>query len=458
MAKVTVITEGTIWKQLLFFFFPILFGTFFQQLYNTADAVIVGHFVGKEALAMVGGSSAILTNLLVGFFTGLSTGATVLISQFYGAKREKSTALAVHTSMVFALACGLIMTFCGIFFMRPILVQMGTPEDILPGSLLYLRIYFSGVLGTVLYNMAAGILRAVGDSRRPLYFLIVSCLANIALDLLFVAVLPYGVAGAAVATIIAQAGSAALAICALLKEKDIYRLRITGVRTEPFMVRRIIRIGFPAGMQAVLYSLSNIVIQSAVNSFGTDTVAAWAAYGKIDSLYWMIINALGIAVTTFIGQNYGAGKMDRVHRGTAESMVIGVIFSVMTSLFIWFSGSWILGLFTSDPSVHAIGMNILHFMCPLFVTYVAIEVLSGALRGVGDSLFSMITTAFAICVLRIVWIFFAVPVWNSMTTVLMSYPITWIAGSAAFIVYYLWVSPLRRFRKGHAGKSGVRKS
>jgi putative MATE family efflux protein len=456
MGKVTAITEGSIWKQLLLYFFPILFGTFFQQLYNTADAVIVGHFVGKEALAMVGGSSAILTNLVVGFFVGLATGATVLIAQFYGAKSEKSVSRAVHTSIIFALAGSVVMTGFGILFMRPILVRMGTPSEIMDGSLLYLRIYFFGIAGSLVYNMGAGILRAVGDSRRPLYFLIASCLTNIVLDLLFVAALRMGVAGAAYATVISQLVSAGLAVGTLMREKDSYRLDPGKLRLDPYLLRRILQIGFPAGVQAVLYSLSNLVIQSAINALGTDTVAAWAAYGKIDQLFWMVINALGISVTTFVGQNYGAGKLDRVHRGTAESLVIGAFFAVALSAGIWFCGRTVFGFFTADPDVLRIGMEMLHFMCPLFILYVAIEVFSGALRGVGDSLFPMVATAIDICVLRVVWIFLAVPVHPGLRTVMFSYPLTWGLGSVVFLVYYLWFSPLRRFRKNPKPR-GLRK-
>lgn len=448
MAKVTVITEGKIWKQLLLYFFPILFGTFFQQLYNTADAVIVGHFVGKEALAMVGGSSAILTNLVVGFFTGLSTGATVLISQFYGAKSEKSVSLAVHTSIVFAILGSILMTGFGVAFMHPILTAMGTPAEIMDGSLLYLRIYFYGIIGSLLYNMGAGILRSVGDSKRPLYFLIVSCLTNIVLDLLFVAVLRMGVAGAAIATVISQLVSAALTIVTLMREKDIYRLELKKLRVDLYMMRRIIQIGFPTGMQSVLYSLSNLVIQSAVNSLGTDTVAAWAAYGKIDMLFWMVINALGIAVTTFIGQNYGAGKMDRVYRGTAESLGIGMFFAVSISVIVWSVGRLFLGFFTTDEEVIRIGMDILHYLCPTFFTYVSIEVLSGSLRGVGDSLFAMIATGLCICVFRVAWILLMLPVRPGLYTVLFCYPASWVLGSAAFIIYFLFFSPLRLFRRG----------
>lgn len=309
------ITEGVIWKQLLLFFFPILFGTFFQQLYNAADAVIVGQFVGKEALSAVGGTTGTVINLLVGFFIGLGSGATVVISQYYGAKREEMVSFAVHTAIAFSLAAGLILMLIGLPLAPAILRSMSTPEDVLDLGILYIRIYFLGMIGNLIYNMGSGILRAVGDSKRPLYFLIASCLTNIVLDLLFVVCFKMGVAGAALATILSQLLSAVLVIIVLMRTKDMYHLELKKIGFDKRMFRRIIRIGFPAGLQSVMYSLSNLIIQVAINKEGTDTVAAWTVYGKIDVMFWMVINAFGISVTTFVGQNFGAGKLDRVKKG-----------------------------------------------------------------------------------------------------------------------------------------------
>ena len=318
--RAAAITEGVIWKQLLLFFFPILFGTFFQQLYNTADAVIVGRYVGKEALAAVGGSTAMIINLMVGFFVGLSSGATVIISQFFGAQNEKRVSEAVHTAMAFSLVCGLVMTAGGVLFARPILTAMGNPEDIMEDSMAYMQIYFFGVITNLIYNMGSGILRAIGDSRRPLYYLIASCFTNIMLDLAFVVVLNMGVRGAALATVGSQIVSAVLVSAALMRADKSYKLILRNMRLNPFMVKRIVQIGFPAGLQSVMYSVSNIIIQRSVNALGTDTIAAWSAYSKIDSVYWMVLSALGISITTFVGQNYGAGRMDRVRRGVLECL------------------------------------------------------------------------------------------------------------------------------------------
>ena len=454
------ITEGVIWKQLLIFFFPILFGTFFQQLYNTVDAVIVGRFVGKEALAAVGGSTGTLINLLVGFFVGLSSGATVIISQFYGGGREKRVSEAVHTAIAFSLACGVGLMVIGIAASPIALRAMGTPDDIMQYSLSYIRIYFLGIIPNLVYNMGAGILRAIGDSKRPLYYLMASCFTNIVLDLVLVVWLRLDVRGAAIATIVSQFVSAVLVVLQLLRTKDSYRLVIRKIRLNLFMVMRIVRIGLPAGLQSVMYSASNIIIQSSVNSLGTDTVAAWTAYSKIDSVYWMIISALGISITTFVGQNYGAGKLDRVKRGIYVCLGLSFLITAILSVTLYLGGGYIYLMFTADAAVIAKGMEILHFLVPAFATYVCIEVLSGALRGTGDCWIPMIMTAVGVCALRVLWILVAVPLKPDILTVVFSYPLTWSITSILFLVYFYCFSSLKKFnvplprlrrRRKHAG-------
>lgn len=439
------ITEGVIWKQLLLFFFPILFGTFFQQLYNTADAIIVGRFVGKEALAAVGGSAAMIINLLVGFFVGLSSGATVIISQFYGAQRPKRISEAVHTAMAFSIVCGLALMVVGILGSPMALRLMGTPEDTMEYSLVYMQIYFIGIIPNLIYNMGAGILRAVGDSKRPLYYLIVSCFTNIVLDFLFVVGLKMEVRGAALATIISQYVSAALVMWNLMKANEAYKLFLKKIRINVYMVKRIVQIGLPAGLQSVMYAVSNIIIQSSVNTLGTDTVAAWTAYSKIDSVYWMIISALGISITTFVGQNYGAGKLDRVKKGINVCLLISAIITVLLSAALYVGGGYIYLLFTSDADVIAIGMSILYFMAPTFISYICIEIYSGALRGTGDCWIPMMMTAGGVCLLRILWIAVAVPFRPAITTIIFSYPLTWVTTSVLFIIYYFWFSSLKKY-------------
>lgn len=442
--KVNQITEGVIWKQLLIFFFPILFGTFFQQLYNTADAMIVGHFVGKQALAAVGGTTGTIINLLIGFFVGLASGATVIIAQYYGGKKADKVHWAVHTSVAFSIAAGLGLMIAGIVFSRPMLAVMKTPSDVMDFAVLYIRIFFAGTVPNLLYNMGAGILRAVGDSKRPLYYLIICCFVNIGLDFLFVAVFHMGVAGAGLATILSQLLSAVLVIGTLMRTKDMYRLEWKKVRIDRIMLRRIIRIGLPAGLESAMYSVSNVIVQAGVNGLGTDSVAAWAAYGKVDGLFWMMVSALGISATTFIGQNYGARKLDRVHRGVRVCMTLAVVMTLIMDVVLLLAGDFLMSMFTSDAAVREIGSELLHFMVPTFLTYIAIEVFSGALRGVGDAWMPMLIAGVGICSVRILWIMFGLPLFPDIIGAAFCYPLSWVLSTIAFIIYYLRFSKLSK--------------
>ena len=446
VAKKNRITEGSIFGQLLLFFFPILFGTFFQQLYNTADAMVVGRFVGKQALAAVGGSTSTLINLLVGFFVGLSSGATVVISQFYGARKADKVHWAVHTSIAFSVIGGIIFMIVGLVGSPWALEAMKTPEDVMGHAVVYIRIYFLGIIVNLVYNMGAGILRAVGDSRRPLYFLIASCFTNIILDVLLVAVLGMGVAGAALATITSQLLSAVLVVLALMKTDDMYKLEWKKVRIDQRMLQRIVRIGIPAGMQSVMYNISNVIIQAGVNTLGTDNVTAWATYGKVDGLYWMMINALGISATTFVGQNFGAGRLDRVRKGAGACMVIGVVLTASVGVVLYNGGHLLVELFTTDQQVQAISMDLLHFMVPTFITYIAIEILSGTLRGVGDAWMPLIITGIGVCAVRVLWIMFVLPHYHTIIGAAFCYPLTWSLTTVAFVIYYYFFSSLRRWK------------
>ncbi len=437
-------TQGVIWKQLLNFFFPILLGTFFQQLYNTVDAIIVGQFVGKEALAAVGGATGTLINLLVGFFVGLSSGATVIISQYYGARRGEDTSKAVHTSMALGVVGGVALTLIGLLVSPWALRAMGTPDEILVHALTYIRVYFSGTIFSLLYNIGSGILRAVGDSKRPLYILIVCCLVNLALDLVFVVWMKMGVLGAALATFLSQLISAALVLFCLLRSDQVYRLYFKEIRFHPEILREIITIGFPAGLQSVLYSISNVMIQASINSFGTDIIAAWTAYGKIDSIFWMILTAFGVAITTFAGQNFGAQQYDRIRKGVWVCSGMAAATSAGLSLLLILTSQYLYRLFTDDPVVIELGIEILNTLTPFYITFVLIEMLSGAARGAGDSLIPTIITCFGVCVLRVAWILIAVPLYPDVKTVIYSYPITWILTSVLFLIYYLQGGWLRR--------------
>lgn len=438
------ITEGVIWKQLLFFFFPILFGTFFQQLYNTTDAIIVGKFVGKDALAAVGGSTGTLINLLIGFFTGLSSGATVIVSQYYGAEKEDGVEKTVHTAIALSIAGGIVIMAIGLLFSEAALKAMHTPDDILPLSAAYMRIYFLGVIPSLIYNMGSGILRAVGDSRRPLYFLMLSCCVNIVLDILFVRILGMGVAGVAVATALSQVVSAGMVMAALTRTEDSYRLYPKKIRFSPALLRNIIRIGLPAGLQSTMYSISNLIIQSSINSFGTDTMAAWTAYGKVDGIFWMIMGAYGVSITTFAGQNFGAGKYDRIRKSVRICLGMAALTSLLLSGIVLTCGRVFLWMFTDDLTVVSIGLGMMRVISPSYVTYICIEILGGTTRGCGDSIPPMLMTCVGICVLRVAWILTAVPHRPQVSTVAFSYPLTWAVTSVFFIIYYLRGNWLKR--------------
>lgn len=433
----TRITEGVIWKQLLGFFFPILLGTFFQQLYNTADAMIVGQFVGKEALAAVGGTTSVLVNFLVNLFVGLASGSTVVISQYYGAGRQTDISRAVHTAIAIALSAGGIMMVIGLIFAPYALSLMGTPPGIFDYALTYLRVIFFGMIPSFIYNMGAGILRAVGDTRRPLFFLIIACLTNIGLDLLFVVVFDMAVLGVAIATIISQLVSSILIIFALLKAGTVYQVYPKEIRFHKDILNGIFKVGIPAGLQSNMYSISNMLIQSAINTFGTDTIAAWTAFGKLDGFFWMVLGAYGISITTFTGQNFGAHQYERIRKGVRVSMSMALATTAIISTVFCLCAGIFLRVFTNDQSLIELGATYAWYTVPFYFTYVAIEIFSGTLRGTGDSLIPLLMTGFGVCVLRIVWIYAVLPLHREFYMVAFSYPITWAFTSILFICYYL---------------------
>lgn len=441
--KENSITEGVIWKQLLIFFFPILIGTFFQQLYNTVDTIIVGQYVGTEALAAVG-TTGTLINLLVGFFVGISSGATVIISQFFGGGDWKNLSKAVHTSIALALAGGGVILVLGLLTARPALHLLGVPEEIMGDALTYLNVYYAGILFCMIYNVGTGVLRAIGDSRMPLYVLIACCLVNIVLDLLFVVAFRWGVLGVALATVISQAVSAALIMLRLMLTQEAYRVELKQIRFDRGLLRSVIRIGLPAGLQSVMYSLSNLLIQASINSFGTNAIASWAAIGKIDGFIWMVMGAFGISITTFVGQNFGARKYDRVKRSVMVclGMTLGVTITLSVALFIFMEP--LLRFFTGDETVIALGQDFLRVLAPSYFTFVFVEILSGGIRGTGEALQPMLITLVGVCGLRVLWILIAVPFYPTMQMVAMNYPVTWTVTALVFIVYYFRMNWLKR--------------
>ena len=432
------ITQGVIWKQLLAFFFPLWFGTFFQQLYNTVDTVVVGRFVGKTALAAVG-STGVVVNLTVGVFTGLASGAVVIIAQHYGARRGPEVFRSVHTAMLLSLLLGAYFMAAGFLLTPWSLRAMGTTEEALPGAILYQRIYFLGMIPNVVYNMGTGVLRAVGDARRPLYFLIAASLCNIVLDLVLVVGFGLAVLGVALATVLSQLLSAVLVVLSLMRSQgQAYQLFPRQLRLYGAPLKDAMRVGVPAALQSVMYSASNIVIQAAINSFGTDAVAAWTAYGKMDVIFWMSINAMALAITTFAGQNYGAGQYDRLKKGVRVSVGMSAGFTVLLSTAMTVFARPILSIFSPDPDVLEIGVAMVRFLAPCYITYILVELLPGAIRGAGRSMVPMLISVFGVCVLRLVWLFTVVPAHHTIEAVELSYPITWAVTSAAVLIYYRW--------------------
>ncbi len=430
------ITEGVIWKQILRFFFPILLGTLFQTLYNTADAIIVGNLLGKEALAAVGGGTATAINLVIGFFTGIASGATVIISHYYGAKNDELVHKSIHNAWAIAIWGGLIISVVGYFTSDPLLIVTKTPEDIFPLASQYMHIYFAGSVIVVMYNIGAGIFRAFGDSKRPLYFLIVGCLSNIVLDFLFVGAFRMGVAGAAYATVLAQLISLVMVMVSLKRRDDCCKLIFRDIKFNKVMLKKTLMIGLPSGFQSMLYTISNLMIVSSINILGTDTVAAWAAYGKIDSIYWMINNSIGVAATTFVGQNYGAGLIDRARKGVRTSFVIGFTATFTAEAVLLLFSKYFYMLFVSDPNVISIGIRMINLIAPFYFTFLFVEILSGAIRGTGKTLVPTLFTVFGIVGLRTIWLIVASHHNPTVESVLMCYPVTWIVCAIAFILYY----------------------
>ncbi len=442
------LTQGVIWKKLVLYFLPIVAGSLLQQLYNAADAIIVSKYVGTEALAAVGGSPATLINLLLGFFIALSGGAGVVIAQHFGAKNGKMVDKDIHTSISFCFIVGVVMGFLVTLLAPFILRLMKTPADTFDGAVIYTQIYFSGCVFVLLYNMGSGILRALGDSKSPSVYLAVSCITNIALDLFFVKTLNMGVAGAAVATVIAQAISAVCILIKLLFAKE-HRLEMKKLGIDTVVLGNMLRIGVPAGAQSAMYGLSNMILQVAVNSLGTVVVASWSMSGKIDGVYWASSAAFGTALTNFVGQNYGAGLFDRVKKSVKSSFAIFCSLTVTLSSVIIIFAKQLLRIFTNDTAVVDTTYWIILFFVPFYILWTLIEIFSGALRGVGDAVKPVIIIALGVCLLRVVWVLTVFRVWSTLLSVSICYPVSWAVTVAALFVYYFRHSRFAELKKAN---------
>lgn len=439
------ITEGTIWRQMLRFFFPLLIGTFFQQLYNTVDAIVIGKFVGDAALAAVGGTSGQFMNLLLGLFGGISGGANVIVAQYYGAQDNEAVSRAVHTGIAFSLVAGAFLTVFGYFTTEPMLRLLQTPEEVLPMSKLYMQVNFCAVIAWFVYNIGAGILRAVGDSKRPLYFLMISTVVNIVLDLLFVAVFQWAVFGVAIATAISTVVSAVMVVIVLVRSRGPFRLDFRKIRFHGNELKRIIAIGLPNGIQSSMFAISNLFIQGNVNSFGTTTMAAWTALGKLDGFYWMLSFAFGTSVLTFVGQNFGAKKFDRMKGCVKAGLLLDLIVSLFVLTLFFFFGRPFLSCFTQETATLDLATHFYQVLLLGYLTYIPLEVFANTCRGVGDSLRPTIIMLVTICVFRVIWLAVLVPIYQSMDIVLYSYIISWVLASLVFFFYYKKGSWLKRY-------------
>jgi putative MATE family efflux protein len=439
-------TQGSIWKQLLQFAIPMSVGLLFQQLYNTVDTVVVGKFVGKEALAAVGSTSSIV-NMLVGLCAGLSTGASVVISQSYGAKDYKKLGDAVHTTIVVTLILSVFATIAGVLIVPPMLRLMDTPADVFPQAKQYLTIYFSGVTGLLIYNMGSGILRAVGDSRKPLYFLIFSAVLNVAMDLLFVIVFRLDVAGVAYATIISQFLSALLVLYTLTRSDAPYAIHWGRLGIVRPILKQILAIGLPASIQQAVTSFSNVFVQSYINGFGSDCMAGWSSYNKIDTYALIPVQSIALASTTFVGQNYGAQKFGRARKGVRQALIMSLsITAVLCALMVALRFP-LVSMFTNDQSVLYYGGRFLAIISPFYVTVCFNQIFAGALRGTGQAKTPMIIMLSSFVVFRQIYLYVSKLLGGGFVTVALAYPMGWVVCSLLMTIFYT-KSPLCKKRPG----------
>ncbi len=442
----TDMTTGSIWKRMVSFAVPVFLGNLCQQLYNTVDSVIVGKFVGKQALAAVA-SSGNLIFMMTGFFMGLFIGAGIVIAQYFGARNYEKVRSAVHTDIAFALCCGVLLTLLGVFFTPTILTWMRTPADVLSTSILYFRLYFLGSLATILYNAGMGILQAVGDSRSPLYYLVISSVVNVALDLLFVGAMDMGVAGAAVATVISQVVSAVLCIIKLTRSDGPYRLEIKRIGFDLPLLKKITSQGVPSGVQNSIIAIANVVVQSNINTFGSDAMAGCGSYSKVEGFVFLPITAFAMALTTFIGQNLGAGQFDRAKQGARIGILCSMAMAELIGVALFFLAPYAMRLFNDDPAVVAIGVRQSHIESLFFCFLAFAHGVSAVLRGAGRAQVPMYTMLGCWCILRVSYITLALKVWPDIATIFWAYPITWSVSCVVFLLYYLkadWVHALEK--------------
>lgn len=436
--------NGSLGDKIIRYAVPLAATGILQQLFNAADLAVVGQFSGKNAMAAVGGNAPVI-GLLVNLFVGISLGSNVVIAKAVGQQDNGKISKAVHTSVVVALLGGLFLAVLG-ELLAPVVVELlDVPVEVCPMAVKYLRIYLAGMPVILLYNFESAIFRSCGNTRTPLIALVISGILNVIFNLFFVMGFGMDVDGVAAATVLANFISSAILFAALMKTDLAIRLEPRKLRVHRDVLAQILKIGVPAGIQGMIFSFANIIVQSAVNSLGTTIMAASSAAYNLEIFSYYVMNSFGQACTTFVGQNYGAGRMDRVRRGVLECLGLSALITIGLSAVLYTWGGGIYRLFTNDAAVLARGMEILHFLAPAFILYVCIEIYSGALRGVGDCWIPMIITAMGVCVLRILWVVAVVPFRPAMSTIIISYPMSWATTTALFNVYYFWFSSLKRF-------------
>ena len=442
----TLLTEGSIWKKIILFAIPVFWGNVFQQLYTIVDSLIVGNFIGNDALAAVS-SSGNLIFLMVGFFNGIAMGAGVVISKYFGAKDYKKLQLAIHTDIAFGLVASVILTILGIIFTPQILKWMGTPESVLPNSILFFRIYFVGVTAVVMYNIAVGILQAIGDSRHPLYYLIVASIVNVALDLFFVGVLKLGVGSAALATVISQTISAILCFYRLMHYDTVYRVSLRKIRFNGPMFKQIIQLGLPSGVQNSIIGFANVIVQSNINAFGVNAMAGCGAYSKIEGFAFLPITCFSMALTTFVGQNLGSGKIDMVKTGAKFGIACSVTMAEIVGIIIWIGAPIFIRLFNDDPTVIAFGTKQSRTEALFYCLLAFSHCIAGIMRGAGKAIVPMITMLITWCLIRITYITVAVHLVPKIGVIFWAYPLTWALSSIIFLIYYKKVDWLHNFER-----------
>ena len=425
--------EGSVWKGMVLFAIPIFLGNLFQQFYNTFDSWCVGNFIGEDALAAVSSSGSLIF-MMVGFFNGVAMGAGVIIARYFGAGDTDALKKAIHTDVALGLVAGGLLTVLGVAFTPAILRWMGTPADVLPQSVQYFRFYFCGAIFTVMYNIFVGILHALGDSRHPLYYLIFASFVNVALDLLFVAVLHMGVGAAAVATTLSQGLSAALCCIRLMGLKTDYRLQIKEIRFHGKSLRQIIHYGLPAGIQNSVIALANVVVQTNINSFGKAAMAGCGSYSKIEGFVFLPITCFSQALATFVGQNLGAGNTERVKKGVGFGIICPALIAELLGVTLWIFAPKLVGIFNNDPLVVDFGTRHMRTIAPFYFLLATTHCISSVLRGAGKTTLPMVTMLAVWCVLRVSYITIAVRYMNQLETVSWAYPITWTVSSIILLI------------------------